>query len=151
MRDKKRKEIKMLEEAYKAVHNEMNLGPAAQTASGALGTLGPVIIDVEEDPLAPFEGEECGEFDQSEIDMAGRDLLKAQEYAAKLTAMVQQVPGLDGWVSAKITKASDYLSSVYHFLDYELREKPQEVVVDVEEIEAPVEVFNVGYEEAENT
>ena len=99
----------------------------------------------------PSEDESCGEYDQSEIDMAGRELLKAQEYAAKLTAMVQQVPGLDGWVSAKITKASDYLSSVYHFLDYELREKPQEVVVDVEEIEAPVEVFNVGYEEAENT
>ena len=36
MRDKKRKEKEMLEEAYKEVHNEMNLGPAAQTASGAL-------------------------------------------------------------------------------------------------------------------
>ena len=79
--------------------------------------------------------------------MAGRDLLKAQEYAAKLSAMVQQVPGLDGWVSAKITKASDYLSSVYHFLDYELREKPQEVVVDVEEVEGPVDIFNIGAED----
>ena len=83
--------------------------------------------------------------------MAGRDLLKAQEYVAKLTAMVQQVPGLDGWVSAKITKASDYLSSVYHFLDYELREKPQEVVIDVQEIEVPVDQFNIGYEEVGNT
>jgi hypothetical protein len=61
--------------------------------------------------------------------------------------MVQQVPGLDGWVSAKITKASDYLSSVFHFLDYELREKPQEAVIDVEEIEAPVDIFNIGAED----
>ena len=122
MRDKKRKELALMEAAYMNVH-----------------------------------GSDCGcsdcqgEHDQSEIDMAGRDLLKAQEYAAKLSEIVQQLPGLDGWVSAKITKASDYLSSVYHFLDYELREKPQEVVVDVEEIEAPVDVFNVGYEEAETT
>jgi hypothetical protein len=67
MRDKKRQEKEMLEEAYKAVHNEMNLGPAAQTAAGSLGTLGPVIIDVEEDPLAPFEGEECGSHPETDI------------------------------------------------------------------------------------
>jgi hypothetical protein len=67
MRDKKRQEKEMLEEAYNAVHNEMNLGPAAQTAAGSLGTLGPVIIDVEEDPLAPFEGEECGSHPETDI------------------------------------------------------------------------------------
>ena len=139
MRDKKRKEKAMLEEAYGKV-NEM-LGPHNNPYPQEMAIAVPV----------PAEDESCGEYDQSEIDMAGRDLLKAQEYAAKLTAMVQQVPGLDGWVSAKITKASDYLSSVYHFLDYELREKPQEVVVDIEEIEAPVEVFNVGYEDLEST
>ena len=49
MRDKKRREKEMLEEAYKEVHNEMNLGPAAQTASGALGSLGPVVVDVEQE------------------------------------------------------------------------------------------------------
>ena len=67
MRDKKRKEKEMLEEAYKEVHNEMNLGPAAQTSSGALDSLGPVIIDVEQDPLAPFEGEECGSHPETDI------------------------------------------------------------------------------------
>ena len=145
MRDQKRKERALMEEAYQKV-NETNLGPAAMTASS--GAQGPLIaIDGEPRIAIPADEETCGEYDQSEIDMAGRDLLKAQEYAAKLTAMVQQVPGLDGWVSAKITKASDYLSSVYHFLDYELREKPQEVVVDVEEIEAPVDIFNIGAED----
>ena len=144
MRDKKRKELAMLEEAYTKVNE--NLGPAALTASVPGVSQMPLVVAQE-----PVEDESCGEYDQSEIDMAGRDLLKAQEYAAKLTAMVQQVPGLDGWVSAKITKASDYLSSVYHFLDYELREKPQEVVIDVQEIEIPVDQFNIGYEEVGNT
>ena len=140
MRDQKRIERALMEEAYQKVQNEMNTGPASQTAS--IGAQGPLFVSDEES---------CGEYDQSEIDMAGRELLKAQEYAAKLSQMVPALPGLDGWVASKITKASDYLSSVYHFLDYELREKPQEVVVDIEEIEAPVEVFNVGYEDLEST
>ena len=133
MRDQKRRERALLEEAYNTVHeNCMEPG---------------VMITQEPIQAVDIDTEQCGEHDQSEIDMAGRDLLKAQEYAAKLTAMVQQVPGLDGWVSAKITKPSDYLSSVFHFLDYELREKPQEAVIDVEEIEAPVDIFNIGAED----
>ena len=138
MRDKKRRERALMEEAYQKVNE--SLGPAAQTAS--IGAQGPIIA-------IPSDEESCGEYDQSEIDMAGRELLKAQEYAAKLSQMVPALPGLDGWVASKITKAADYLSSVFHYLDYEMNET--EVVVDVEEIQAPVEVFNVGYEEAENT
>ena len=137
MRDKKRKERAMLEEAYGRV-NEM-LGPHNNPYPQEMAIAVPV----------PAEDESCGEYDQSEIDMAGRELLKAQEYAAKLSEMVPGLPGLDGWVASKITKAADYLSSVFHYLDYEMNET--EVVVDVEEIQAPVEVFNVGYEEAENT
>jgi|TARA_R110002012_G_scaffold169051_1_gene332836 hypothetical protein len=168
MRDKKRKEKALLEEAYTSVYREdretlNEAGPLAALALPAAAIAAPVAIPAakklaEISPMGQAakgvlasDEESCGEYDQSEIDMAGRDLLKAQEYAAKLSAMVQQLPGLDGWVASKITKASDYLSSVYHFLDYEMHEKPQEVVVDVEEIEAPVEVFNVGYEETENT
>jgi dihydroneopterin aldolase len=26
---------------------------------------------------------------------------------------------LDGWVQSKITKAADYISSVYHYMEYE--------------------------------
>ena len=97
----------------------------------------------------PAEDESCGEYDQSEIDMAGRELLKAQEYAAKLSEIIPILPGLDGWVASKITKASDYLSSVFHYLDYEINEK-EDVVVDVQEIEIPVDQFNVGYEDVES-
>ena len=67
MRDKKRKEKKLLEEAYGEVCSEMNLGNGAQTASGALGSLGPAFVAVEEDPLAAFEGEECGGHVETDI------------------------------------------------------------------------------------
>jgi hypothetical protein len=97
-----------------------------------------------------IDTEKCGEHDQSEIDMAGRELLKAQEYAAKLSEIVPTLPGLDGWVASKITKAADYLSSVFHFLDYETNEK-EDVVIDVQEIEIPVDQFNIGAEDAGST
>ena len=59
------------------------------------------------------------EHDPSEIKMALAELRKAKEYAGKLEEMLQSAHGLEGWTAAKITKASDYLSSVYHWLDYE--------------------------------
>ena len=54
--------------------------------------------------------------------MARLELLKANEYAAKLFHHIGNHPEsdyLEGWVASKITKAADYLSSVYHYLDYE--------------------------------
>lgn len=58
-----------------------------------------------------------------EVQMARSDLYKAAKYSIKLHEMLKQVSeqqGLEGWVAAKITKASDYLSSVYHYMEYEL-------------------------------
>ena len=37
--------------------------------------------------------------------------------------MIDTVPGLEGWVAAKITKAADYISSVYHWMEYEHQDK----------------------------
>ena len=141
MRDQKRREKALMEEAYQQV-NEMNLGIPANPYPQEIAVAVPI----------PSEEESCGchENDPSEIDMAGRELLKAQEYAAKLSEMVQQLPGLDGWVASKITKAADYLSSVYHFLDYEMNEK-EEVVIDVGEVGGPVDAFNIGFEEVEDS
>jgi hypothetical protein len=50
--------------------------------------------------------------------MAKSQLYKAATYAAELEEMIQDGEELDGWVQAKITKASDYLSSVKHYLEY---------------------------------
>ena len=54
-----------------------------------------------------------------EIDMARAELLKAAEYATKLFNHLDDVGSLEGWTASKITKASDYLSSVYHALEYD--------------------------------
>lgn len=64
--------------------------------------------------------DECDQDDyDGEVDMARADLLKAAEYSTKLFDHMANVDSLDGWVAAKITKASDYLSSVFHHLDYQ--------------------------------
>ena len=70
MRDKKRKEMALMEEAYSKV-NEMSVSPVLDTQTVAIKVPKP-------------EDGECGchENDPSEIDMAGRDLLKAHDYAA---------------------------------------------------------------------
>lgn len=65
------------------------------------------------------EGHNVEERDPSEIHMAKADLKKLAEYSQKLYELVDNVDGLEGWVAAKITKASDYVSSVYHWLEYE--------------------------------
>ena len=59
-----------------------------------------------------------------EVQMARADLYKIAKYAIKLHDMLKNVSeaqGLEGWVQAKITKASDYIGSVYHNLDYEMK------------------------------
>ena len=59
-----------------------------------------------------------------EVQMARGDLYKIAKYGIKLHEMLKGVSeeqGLEGWVQAKITKAADYLGSVYHHLDYEMK------------------------------
>ena len=57
-----------------------------------------------------------------EVQMARADLYKIAKYAIKLHGMLKSVSeaeGLEGWQQAKITKAADYIGSVYHNLDYD--------------------------------
>jgi len=58
-----------------------------------------------------------------EVQMARAQLYKIAKYAIKMHEMlkgVSEVQGLEGWVSAKITKASTYMSDVGHYLEYEM-------------------------------
>lgn len=73
-----------------------------------------------------------------EVQMARADLYKIAKYAIKLHEMLKAIPesqGLEGWQQAKITKASDYVSSVYHNLDYEMNGEPK---MGMGEISKPV-------------
>ena len=58
--------------------------------------------------------------DRSEMEMAKAELYKLEKYSFKLGQMLDHLPALEGWTASKITKAADYLSSVYHKLDYDL-------------------------------
>tara|TARA_Y100001973_G_scaffold103803_1_gene171922 strand:- start:411 stop:1490 length:1080 start_codon:yes stop_codon:yes gene_type:complete len=46
-------------------------------------------------------------------------LHKTAEYSVKLSQMLKDMDQLPAWVQEKIVKASDYMSTVYHYLDYE--------------------------------
>ena len=56
-----------------------------------------------------------------EGDMAKADLYKLASYAHKLYEKIQPEDQLEAWVQAKITKAADYMASVYHYLEYEMK------------------------------
>jgi len=51
--------------------------------------------------------------------MAKSQLYKTAKYAIKLHGMISDTDNLEPWVQAKITKASDYLSAVKHYMEYE--------------------------------
>jgi dihydroneopterin aldolase len=51
--------------------------------------------------------------------MARAELYKLNQYSAKLFKLIGENDELDGWVQSKITKAADYISSVYHYMEYE--------------------------------
>jgi hypothetical protein len=59
--------------------------------------------------------------DDREAAMARADLYKLANYSTKLFKMIQDGDQLEGWVQAKITKSADYVASVYHFMEYEMK------------------------------
>jgi hypothetical protein len=56
-----------------------------------------------------------------EAKMARADLFKCAQYSFKLFKMIGEDQELEGWVQAKITKAADYIASVYHYMEYEMK------------------------------
>ena len=55
--------------------------------------------------------------------MAKSLMYKMGRYVMKLTKMLDDMEQLPAWVQSKITKASDYMSAVYHYLEYEFLRK----------------------------
>lgn len=77
-----------------------------------------------------------------EVQMARSDLYKTAKYAIKLHEMLKGVSeeqGLEGWVQAKITKASDYLSSVAHHLEYKMLDANSQAGMPDVEVESKQE------------
>ena len=59
--------------------------------------------------------------DNREAAMARADLYKLANYSMKLFKMIRDGDELEGWVQAKVTKAADYIASVYHYMEYEMK------------------------------
>lgn len=76
-----------------------------------------------------------------EVQMARADLYKIAKYAIQLHDMLKNVSeaeGLEGWQQAKITKAADYIGSVYHNLDYDMKfSNGQQIASEVPEGKSP--------------
>lgn len=53
--------------------------------------------------------------------MARSELYRAAKYSMKLFEMISEEQQLEGWVQSKITKAADYLDSVYHYMEYQMK------------------------------
>lgn len=57
-----------------------------------------------------------------EVQMARAELYKIAKYAIQLHEMlkgVSEVEGIEGWMQSKITKAADYIGSVFHSMEYD--------------------------------
>lgn len=62
--------------------------------------------------------------------MAKSELYKLAKYAITLHGMIQDTDNLEPWVQSKITKASDYISIVKHYIEYaQLNDYPEVPVV----------------------
>lgn len=53
--------------------------------------------------------------------MVKADLYKLAQYSYKLFKKIEDNDQFESWVQAKVTKAADYIASVYHYLEYEMK------------------------------
>ena len=118
----------------------------SQVSENMMGGIPMTIVTTDEHPQNDQQhhhGED--QPDASEMEMAKSDIHKAIEYSQKLSELLQNMPSLEGWTASKITKAADYLSSVYHWLDYETSqeggEHPQQ--------DSGCGMYNMGAEDGE--
>lgn len=63
-----------------------------------------------------------------EGEMAKSQMLKMKKYVMALCNMIEDESQLEAWVQAKLTKASEYMSAVYHYLDYQASQSNEMMV-----------------------
>ena len=95
-----------------------------------------------EPPAKDFLGDDGKDYEGG---MAKSQMLKMKKYAVALCDMIDDESQLESWVQAKLTKASDYMSSVYHYLDYQKSKMNEAMVsgkkVDLKSIEGEDNMF----------
>jgi hypothetical protein len=81
--------------------------------------------------------------------MAKSELYRAAKMSMKLFQMIQDGQQLEGWVQAKITKSADYLDSVYHYMEYQVKFGGGAAVTSVTDITGDISVEKPEPEEAD--
>ena len=61
--------------------------------------------------------------------MAKRQLTDVHEYSGKMLQMLSDNTDLEPWVQAKITIAADYIKTVKHYLEYEMKDGSMDQVI----------------------
>jgi len=82
-----------------------------------------------------------------EVQMARSELYRAAKSSIALSKMLQNIDeeqGLEGWVQAKITRAADYLDSVYHYLEYEMKNPSESFKKKIPEAVAKIVPYGPG-------
>jgi hypothetical protein len=78
-------------------------------------------MEPEMEPKHDVPADTSAEPHDQEGKMAKADLYKLATYSHKLFKQLHDDDQLEAWVQAKITKAADYVASVYHYLEYEMK------------------------------
>ena len=107
--------------------------------------------EVNENHIEPKFTNDVGKDDY--VDDEGRhakqQLEKAAEYSVKLAQMLGDMDQLPAWVQEKITKASDYISTVYHYLDYEMSRSEDDLKQNMDNHITESRKYLMGEEESE--
>lgn len=115
---------------------DMSENPAPESLEVTKEEEPEVEVEVEVPSIQPaVEAERVNHEDDSEMKMALAELYKIEKYAFALGLMMKELPALEGWTAAKITKAADYLGSVFHKLDYDFASGDHADVVPSEDHE----------------
>ncbi len=79
----------------------------------------PVIVTMDMPGAEVHDHDDYDEHEDGEMEMAMSELHRISDQALKLKDLLSSMPSLEGWTASKITKAADYISSVYNYLSYD--------------------------------
>ena len=83
---------------------------------------------------------------EQEGQMARSELYRAAKMSIKLFQMIQDGQDLEAWVQAKITKSADYLDSIYHYMEYQMKFGDGSSAVSVDDIASEADA---GFQQTE--
>ena len=120
-----------LRKKAKSMEREPGSGKNARFGNEIVNTLYPLMSWIQNNAVGMNEGisDDAHHMERDhEVQMARSELYKTANYAIKLHSILKGISeeqGLEGWMQSKITKAADYLSSVFHALEYDEMERRQ--------------------------